>query len=74
MTPGEIADTLAGHEMAREERQQDAIAAAWLTAALTRARRLPDPERLLRRKGRTDGRAPEERRRDHKELVGELGG
>lgn len=73
MTPGEIYDAIEGYRLGQDERQRDIITQAWLTAALIRAKRLPDLDRLLKRKGRADNRTPEERKADYEALKGRLG-
>lgn len=58
---------LAGYRWAQEQRQRELTQQAWLIAALSRQKKLPELERLLAGK-RPDNRTPEERRQDWEEL------
>lgn len=68
MTPAEINAAIEGHNL----RHQQAVALAWLGAALQRQKRLPPLSRLLG--GEKKRRDPQDLRRELAQLMEELGG
>lgn len=72
LTPGELVDIVRAR---LEQGARDRIELAWATAALSRQKKLPRLEKLLKPEGRKRAlRDPEEARREFEELKERLGG
>lgn len=71
MTPRETYILIDAASWRAEQRQQQAVSAAWLTAALTRQKRLPSLKRLLGtdRSRALDGEELERRRAEYEEIM-----
>lgn len=73
LTPGEFHQLADGYQWRQKEEARGRIALAWHIAALSRQKRLPPLERLLKPDGGTNLKTVEERRVEYAELKQRLG-
>ena len=74
LTPGEYLAMLNGYKWRREQESKDRIELAWMIAILSRQRKVPPLERLLKPDGAQQAiKTTDERRQEYEDLKERLG-